>query len=81
MYFILFLYFIALKEEVAWNLLRPVCRALDELVNLDKVKFLSGFHSEKKAQIKFILSTVKFTSPQEVSDKTGDTEYQTINYE
>ena len=66
MYFILFLYFIALKE-VAWNLLRPVCRALDELVNLDKVKFLSGFHSEKKAQIKFILSTVKFTSPQEVS--------------
>lgn len=48
----LFLYFIAWKEEEAWNLIRPVCRALDELVNLGKVKFLSGFHSEKKAHIK-----------------------------
>lgn len=59
MYFILFLYFIALKEEEASNLLRAVCRELDESVKLGKVKFLSGFHSEKKAHIKFILSTVK----------------------
>jgi hypothetical protein len=54
----MFQYFIALKEEEAWNLIRPIYRELDESVNLGK-EFLSGFHSEKKAHIKFILSTVK----------------------
>ncbi len=49
----MFQYFIALKEEEASNLLRHVCRELDESVNLGKEsKFLSGFHSEKKAHIK-----------------------------
>ncbi len=56
----MFQYFIALKEEEGWNLIRPIYRELDESVNLGKEsKFLSGFHSEKKAHIKFILSTVK----------------------
>ena len=48
----MFLYFIDLKEEKAWNLIRPVCRELDELVNLGQVKFLSGFHSEREGSYK-----------------------------
>jgi hypothetical protein len=43
-----------LKEEEAWNLIRPVCRELDELVKLEKVNFLSGFHNEREVPIRFI---------------------------
>jgi len=33
----MFQYFIALKEEEGWNLIRPIYRELDESVNLGKV--------------------------------------------
>jgi hypothetical protein len=41
-----------LREEEAWTLIRPVCRELDELINLGKVKFLSGSYNEKEGSYK-----------------------------
>ncbi len=49
---------------------------MDELVNLRKVKFLSGFHSEREGSYKIYLKYSKITSPQEVSYTMGDIEYQ-----
>lgn len=73
----MFLYFIDLKEEEAWNLIRPVCRELDELVNLGKVKFLSGFHSEREGSYKIYLKCSKIhLSSRGIFDKIGDIEYQ-----
>jgi hypothetical protein len=66
-----------LKEEEAWQLIRPVCRELDELVNLGKVKFLSGFHNESEGSYKIYLQCSKIhISSRGIFDKIGDIEYQ-----
>jgi len=43
-----------LKEEEAWNLIRPVCRELDELVKLGKVNFYLVFTMKVKVPIRSI---------------------------
>lgn len=66
-----------MKEEEARNLIRPVCRELDELVNLGKVKFLSGFHSEREGSYNIYLKCSKIhLSSRGIFDKIGDIEYQ-----
>ena len=66
-----------MKEDEAWNLIRPVCRELDELVNLGQVKFLSGFHSETEGSYKIYLKCSKIhLSSRGIFDKIGDIEYQ-----
>jgi len=73
----MFLSFIVLKEEEAWQLIRPVCRELDELVNLGKVKFLSGFRNENEGSYKIYLQCSKIhISSRGIFDKIGDIEYQ-----
>ncbi|HSL13752.1 MAG TPA: hypothetical protein VK882_05805 [Nitrososphaeraceae archaeon] len=54
-----------MKEEEAWNFIRPVCRELDELVNLRKVKSYLAFIVNEKVNIRFILSAAKFIFHQE----------------
>jgi hypothetical protein len=66
-----------LKEEEAWNLIRPVCRELDELVKLEKVNFLSGFHNEREGSYKIYLKCSKIhLSSRGIFDKIVDIEYQ-----
>lgn len=66
-----------MKEEEAWNLIRPVCRELDELFNLEKVKFLSGFHSEREGSYNIYLKCSKIhLSSRGIFDKIRDIEYQ-----
>ena len=64
------------KEEV-WNLLRPICRELDELFNSGNVKFLSGFYNEKEGSYKIYLQCSKIhLSSKGIFDNIGDIEYQ-----
>lgn len=64
------------KEEI-WNLLRPICRELDELVNSGNVKFLSGFYNEKEGSYKIYLQCSKIhLSSKGIFDNIGDIEYQ-----
>lgn len=66
-----------MKEEEAWKLIRPVCRELDELVNLGKVKFLSGFRNVNEGSYKIYLQCSKIhISSRGIFDKIGDIEYQ-----
>lgn len=66
-----------MKEEEAWNFIRPVCRELDELVNLRKVKSYLAFIVKEKVHIRFILSAAKFIfHSRGIFDKIGDIEYQ-----
>jgi hypothetical protein len=66
-----------LREEEAWTLIRPVCRELDELVNLRKVKFLSSSHNEKEGSYKIYLQCSKIhLSSRSIFDNIGDIEYQ-----
>ena len=66
-----------MKEEESWNFIRSVCRELDELVNLRKVKFLSGFHSEREGSNKIYLKCSKIhLSSRGIFDTIGDIEYQ-----
>jgi hypothetical protein len=65
-----------LKEEEAWNLIRPVCRELDELVKLGKVHFLSGFHNEREGSYKDLKCSKIHLSSRGIFDKIGDIEYQ-----
>jgi hypothetical protein len=66
-----------LREEEAWTLIRPVCRELDELVNLRKVKFLSSSNNEKEASYKIYLQCSKIhLSSRSIFDNIGDIEYQ-----
>ncbi|HEX6293822.1 MAG TPA: hypothetical protein VFZ46_01590 [Nitrososphaeraceae archaeon] len=58
-------------------MIRPVCRELDELVNLRKVKFLSGSHNEKEGSYKIYLQCSKIhLSSRCIFDNIGDIEYQ-----
>ena len=58
-------------------MIRPVCRELDELVNLRKVKFLSGSHNEKEGSYKIYLQCSKIPlSSRSIFDNIGDIEYQ-----
>lgn len=66
-----------MREEGAWTLIRPVCRELDELVNLRKVKFLSSSHNEKEGSYKIYLQCSKIhLSSRSIFDNIGDIEYQ-----
>lgn len=57
--------------------MRPICRELDELVNLGKVKFLSGTHNEKECTYKIYLQCRKIhLSSRGIFDNIGDIEYQ-----
>ena len=66
-----------MREEEAWTLIRPVCRELDELVNLRKVKFLSSSHNEKEGSYKIYLQCSKIhLYSRSIFDNIGDIEYQ-----
>lgn len=36
----------SIDEEIAWKLLKPVCREIDELIEQKQMQFLSGYHNE-----------------------------------
>ena len=67
-----------LLEEEAWNILKPICRELDELKNEGHMKFLSGLHNEIDGTYKINLRSnhLHFAS-RGLKDSIGDISYET----
>ncbi|TVP39091.1 hypothetical protein [Candidatus Nitrosocosmicus arcticus] len=67
-----------LFEEEAWNIIKPICRELDELRNEDHIQFLSGLHNEKDGTYKITLRSnhLHFAS-RGLKDSIGDISYET----
>jgi len=67
-----------LLEEEAWNIIKPICRELDELRNEDHIQFLSGLHNEKDGTYKINLRSnhLHFAS-RGLKDSIGDISYET----
>ena len=65
-------------EEEAWNILKPICRELDELKNEGHMKFLSGLHNEIDGTYKINLRSnhLHFAS-RGLKDSIGDISYET----
>ena len=67
-----------LLEDEAWNILKPICRELDELKNGGHMKFLSGLHNEIDGTYKINLRSnhLHFAS-RGLKDSIGDISYET----
>lgn len=65
-----------LKEEECWELLRPVCRELDDLVRDGHLKFLSGHRNENEGTYVLNLESdhLHFAS-RGIRDSIGDVMY------
>ena len=67
-----------LLEAEAWNIIKPICRELDELINEGHMQFLSGLHNENDGTYKINLRSnhLHFAS-RGLKDSIGDTSYET----
>jgi hypothetical protein len=67
-----------LLEEDAWNIIKPICRELDELRNDDHIQFLSGLYNEKDGIYRINLRSnhLHFAS-RGLKDSIGDISYET----
>jgi hypothetical protein len=65
-----------LTEKETWEILKPVCRELHELVNEGDIKFVSGLHNVNDGTYKINLKSnrLHFAS-RGLKDSIGDIEY------
>ncbi len=69
-----------LTEKETWEIIKPVCRELYELVNGKNIQFVSGIHNEKTGTYKVNLKSnrLHFAS-RGLKDSIGDIEYEQGN--
>lgn len=66
-----------MREEEAWNMIKPICRELYELINSGEVQFLDGSNNEKDGSYKIYLKCSKIhLASRGIFDNIGDIEYQ-----
>ena len=67
-----------LLEEEAWDVIKPICRELDELRNEDQIQFFSGLYNENDGTYKINLRSnhLHFAS-RGLKDSIGDISYET----
>lgn len=69
-----------IDEEVAWRLLKPVCRELDELIKRGNLQFISGYHNEKdRIYILKLRSNHLHFASRGLRDSIGDVAYEEGN--
>ena len=66
-----------LLEEEAWDVIKPICRELDELRNEGQIQFLSGLYNENDGIYKINLRSnhLHFAS-RGLKDSIGDISYE-----
>jgi hypothetical protein len=66
-----------LTEKESWELLKPMCRELYELVSKGNIQFVSGTHNENNGTYKINLKSnrLHFAS-RGIKDSIGDIEYE-----
>jgi hypothetical protein len=69
-----------INEEIAWKLLKPVCREIDELIEGGEIQFLSGHHNENDDTyvLKLKSQHLHFVS-RGLRDSIGDVAYEDGN--
>ena len=67
----------SIDEEIAWKLLKPVCREIDELIEQKQMQFLSGYHNENDGiyVLKLQSNHLHFAS-RGLRDSIGDVAYK-----
>jgi hypothetical protein len=65
------------NEEIAWKLLKPICREIDDLIEGGKIQFLSGHHNENNNTYVLNLKSkhLHFAS-RGLRDSIGDVAYE-----
>ena len=61
-----------LLEEEAWNIIKPVCRELDELRKEGHIQFLTGFHNKNDGKEERNIQTIKYILWYSVIDFKGN---------
>jgi hypothetical protein len=66
-----------LNEKETWEIIKPICRELYDLVGRENIQFVSGAHSEKTGTYKVNLKSnrLHFAS-RGLKDSIGDIEYE-----
>ena len=66
-----------LTEKESWEILKPICRELYDLVNGGNIQFVSGSHNENNGTYKINLKSnrLHFAS-RGIKDSIGDVEYE-----
>ena len=65
-----------LSEQKAWEVLKPICRELYELVDAGNLKFISGDYNDATSSYKINLSSSKLHfASRGFKDSIGDIEY------
>jgi hypothetical protein len=66
-----------ITEKESWDVIKPVCRELYELVNAGNIQFVSGIHNENNGTYKINLKSnrLHFAS-RGLKNSIGDIEYE-----
>jgi hypothetical protein len=65
-----------LTQEEAWNIMRPVCRELFDLINGGHLQFISGSYNESSGLYKINLKSSHIhLASRGIKDSIGDVEY------
>ena len=68
------------NEEIAWKLLKPVCRELDELIKGGNLQFISGHYNEKDGiYLLKLKSNHLHLASRGLRDSIGDVAYEDGN--
>ncbi len=67
-----------LIDSEAWEIIKPICREIFELIDKGQIQFLSGLYNEKEGTYKINLKSnhLHFAS-RGLKDNIGDVEYKT----
>lgn len=68
------------EEEIAWKLLKPVCREIDELIQSKHMQFVTGHYNESDGTyvLKLKSNHLHFAS-RGLRDSIGDVAYENDN--
>ncbi|MGD1834916.1 MAG: hypothetical protein ACPKQO_04265 [Nitrososphaeraceae archaeon] len=65
-----------ISEQKAWEVIKPICRELYELVDSQNLKFISGEYNDTTSSYKINLSSSKLHfASRGFKDSIGDIEY------
>ncbi|HZA08276.1 MAG TPA: hypothetical protein VE619_11285, partial [Nitrososphaeraceae archaeon] len=70
----------SITEKEAWQIIKPVCRKLYDLVNDGNIQFVSGSHNEVNGTYKINLKCSRIhLASRRFKDSIGDIEYKQRN--
>ena len=70
----------SISQEKAWEIIKPICRELDDLAAAGNIQFASGIYNESNGMYKINLKCSRIhLASRGFKDSIGDIEYQQGN--